>query len=441
MVPSGLRLCSLRAIPLLAVAAGVLSACTESSTLAPAAPSELPDEKVGRLGVGCPADVQVQSPDGLPAGVTFAAPRTAGGQDPITTQCAPASGSAFDVGTTTVTCTASDALQQSASCSFAVTVRAPPLELSCPAPVQAQSFDGRPVVVAFDSPRPAGGQPPVATRCTPASGSAFDVGTTNVECTASDASGQSASCAFTVTVLGPPMLMVTTFLAFGDSLTAGEVAAPVARTVLEPASSYPWQLQRALQARYGAQQIRVVNAGVPGEQASDAVGRFRTELLEHSPGVVLLMEGANDLDLTAGAGAESAAAALESMAATALANDVDVLLMTIPPQRDRAEAAMVEPLNRRIRSIARQQGAVLVDIHDVLLRARCSGAGSIPCIGHDGLHPTREGYRLIAEELAGVIRDLYDTASRSATTGVFGSSQRPSFSRAPMRTAPRLRVR
>ena len=419
----------------------MLAACTESSTLPPAAPSELPAEKVGRLGVGCPADVQVQSPDGLPTGVTFAAPRTAGGQDPVTTQCAPPSGSAFDVGTTAVTCTASDALQQSASCSFAVTVRAPPLELSCPAPVQAQSFDGRPVAVDFDSPRTAGGQPPVTTRCTPASGSAFDVGTTNVGCTASDASGQSASCGFTVTVLGPWTLSVTTFLAFGDSLTAGEVAAPVIRTVLEPASSYPSQLQRTLQARYGAQQIRVVNAGVPGEQASGAVGRFRTELLEHRPDVVLLMEGTNDLSVTGGSDAESAAAALESMAAAALAADVDMLLMTIPPQRDRAEAPLVEPFNRRIRSIARQAGVVLVDIHDVLLRGRCSGAGPIPCIGRDGLHPTAEGYRLIAEELAGVIRNLYDTASRPAAAGVFGSSHRPPLSRAPMRTAPRSRVR
>ena len=419
----------------------MLFACAESVSLPPAAPSELPAEKVGRLGVSCPADVQIQSPDGLPADVAFAAPRTAGGQDPVTTQCAPASGTAFDIGTTTVTCTASDALQQSASCSFAVTVRAPPLELTCPAPVQVQSFDGRPVIVDFDSPRIAGGQPPVTTRCTPASGSAFDVGTTNVGCTASDASGQSATCGFAVTVLGPPMLTVTTFLAFGDSLTAGEVAAPVIRTVLEPASSYPWQLQRSLQARYGVQQIRVVNAGVPGEEATNAVGRFRAELLGHRPDVVLLMEGTNDLSVTGGSDAESAAAAVEAMTAAARAADVDVLLMTIPPQRDRAEAPLVEPFNRRIRSIARQAGVVLVDIHDLILRGRCSGVGPIPCIGRDGLHPTREGYRLIAEELAGVIRNLYDTASRPAATGFFGSSHRPPFSRAPMRTGPRSRVR
>lgn len=40
--------------------------------------------------------------------------------------CAPSSGSAFSVGTTTVTCTASDARQRTDTCTFAVVVQAPP---------------------------------------------------------------------------------------------------------------------------------------------------------------------------------------------------------------------------------------------------------------------------------------------------------------------------
>ena len=409
------------------VAAGALSACAESSTVPPAAPSALPAEKVGRLGLSCPTGVEVASLDGRAVSVAFDAPATAGGQDPVTTQCTPASGGVFDIGTTTVTCTASDALQQSARCSFPVTVRPPPLELTCPAPVQVQSPDGRPVVVDFGPPRTAGGHEPVTTQCTPASGSAFDIGTTSVECTASDASNQSARCAFTVRVFGPPMLSVTEFLAFGDSLTASE---------------YPARLQRQLGARYPAQDIGVVNAGVSGEQASDAVGRFRALLQRHRPEVVLLMEGTNDLSTVGGAGAEAAAAAIESMVQAARAAGVDTLLMTVPPQRGQSEASRVPPFNGLIRSIAARQGVVLVDIYDVLLAGRCGGTGPLPCIGPDGLHPTPEGYRLIADELGRVIVDRYDVEIRQAASTVPGRSYQPGRAGAvaPPRVRP-LRVR
>jgi len=58
--------------------------------------------------------------------VTFAAPTAAGGKQPVTTSCTPTSGSLFQVGSTSVTCQASDAAGTNASCSFSVTVRPPP---------------------------------------------------------------------------------------------------------------------------------------------------------------------------------------------------------------------------------------------------------------------------------------------------------------------------
>lgn len=417
-----MRIRVLRGFFLLLVSVGGLSACAESSVTPPAAPSALPAEKVGRLDLSCPAGVEAHSLDGRSVSVAFDAPAPEGGQGPVSTQCTPASGSSFDIGTTTVSCTASDALQQSARCSFPVTIIPPPLELSCPAPVQAQTLDGRPVVVTFDPPRTGGGHEPITTQCTPASGSTFEIGITTVECTASDASNQSARCSFPVTVLGPPMLAVTDFLAFGDSLTA---------------SAYPGSLERNLTARYRVQDIRVVNAGVPGEQASDGVVRFRTELLRQRPDVVLLMEGTNDLSLATGAGAESAAEAIESMVQAALGAGADTLLMTVPPQRNRAEVSLVEGYNRRIRAIAARRGVVLVDIHDLLLHGRCGGTGPIPCIGPDGLHPTPAGYQLIVEELERVIVDRYDVEIRAFAHAAPGPSYQPRQHRAsPLRARP-----
>ena len=282
------------------------------------------------------------------------------------------------------------------------------LGIACPAGSQAQSFDGGPVTVHFGAPVPSGGQQPVTVGCTPHSGSAFGIGSTEVTCAASDALQQTANCAFDVTILDPPKLAVTRFLAFGDSITLGYVSPPVGRSRLISTSAYPFLLQLALALRYATQDIQVINAGKGGEQVAYAVGRFSAELRRHRPEVLLLMEGTNDLDVTYGAGLGRAAAALDRMVVAARAAAVDTIIMTIAPQRGTNEAPLVPSLNNRIRSIAARRGAVLVDVHHLLLTGPCNGVQPIPCMGNDGTHPTEQGYRLIAEELERVLVARYD---------------------------------
>ena len=76
--------------------------------------------------MSCPASAFAMSPDGSPVPVTFLAPATTGGQPPVTVTCSAASGQTFPLGSSIVTCTATDALSRQASCSFNVTVTALP---------------------------------------------------------------------------------------------------------------------------------------------------------------------------------------------------------------------------------------------------------------------------------------------------------------------------
>ena len=125
------------------------------------------------------------------------------------------------------------------------------LAMTCPADRQGQSLDGARTVVHFEAPVTIGGQQPVTAGCSPDSGSAFQIGSTEVTCRASDALQQTASCAFRVTILPPPKLAVTRILAFGDSITEGV-----------PTRAYPFFLERILASRYVTQDIRVINGGV-----------------------------------------------------------------------------------------------------------------------------------------------------------------------------------
>ncbi|MCL4697307.1 MAG: arylesterase [Burkholderiaceae bacterium] len=81
-------------------------------------------------------------------------------------------------------------------------------------------------------------------------------------------------------IRGQPVAAGATVLALGDSLTHGTGAAAEA--------SYPAVLARLTG-------WRVVNAGVPGDTAAQALARAAALLEEHRPALVLLCIGGNDL--------------------------------------------------------------------------------------------------------------------------------------------------
>jgi hypothetical protein len=116
--------------------------------------------------------------------------------------CMPPSGSFFSFGTTVVSCTARDAAGNTRTRNFSVTITdtfPPVLDLPSSLVVAATSAAGANVtytgVSAIDA---LDGVVPVT--CTPASGSLFAIGTTNVVCSARDTRGNETSGAFTVQV-------------------------------------------------------------------------------------------------------------------------------------------------------------------------------------------------------------------------------------------------
>jgi hypothetical protein len=118
--------------------------------------------------------------------------------------CSPASGSTFVPGQTTVTCSATDSHGNTGSTQFTVTVNftdtTAPTFTSVPDPitVNTSSMSGTQVTYSVSATDDSG-NPPTIT-CTPPSGSTFSVGTTTVNCTASDGTN-TASASFTVTVV------------------------------------------------------------------------------------------------------------------------------------------------------------------------------------------------------------------------------------------------
>jgi len=129
--------------------------------------------------------------------------------DAATVSCAPAPGSTFPLGSTTVACTASDTHGNTANASFTITVKdTTPPALTVPANITAEATGPSGAAVSYTATAIDAVDGSVTPNCSPASGSIFALGTTTVNCTATDTHGNATSGSFTVTVQDttPPAL-------------------------------------------------------------------------------------------------------------------------------------------------------------------------------------------------------------------------------------------
>lgn len=144
---------------------------------------------------------------GVPSGATVtygAATATDLVSGALTPTCSPSSGSNFPVGTTTVTCSATDGAGNTGTATLTVTVNlvdTTPPTLSVPGPITAEATGPGGAAVTFSVSATDLVDPSPTVSCSPASGSSFPLGTTPVSCTAKDASSNtSPPSTFNVTV-------------------------------------------------------------------------------------------------------------------------------------------------------------------------------------------------------------------------------------------------
>lgn len=177
-------------------------------------------------------------------------------------------------------------------------------------------------------------------------------------------------------------------LFLGTSLTAG--------LGVSPEEAYPALIERKIAS--AGYEFRVVNAGVSGETA--AGGLRRAEWLLRQPiGVLVLELGANDAlrgqDL-----AETRRSLQEIISRTRAAHPNAVIViagMEAPPNMGRAYTSEFRQL---FRDLAAANGAVLIPF---LLEA----VGGVAELNQaDGIHPTAEGHRILAENVWRVLEPI-----------------------------------
>jgi len=172
-------------------AAGNVAQCTFTVTVRDTQPPQ----------VTCPADITVNADPGQCWAVVNFTSTASDNCSLAAFFCDPPSGSAFPVGTNTVTCTAVDPAEHISRCTFKVTVQdQEPPTLLCPEivanadPGQCSKNNVTYRVTAMDN------CPGLTVTYTPPDGSRFPVGVSTVNCLAVDTAGNRNQCSFTVTI-------------------------------------------------------------------------------------------------------------------------------------------------------------------------------------------------------------------------------------------------
>lgn len=152
--------------------------------------------------IAVPADITAEATGPSGASVSFSVTAVDLVDGPVTPSCSATSGDTFPLGTSTVTCSATDVAGNTGNASFTITVvDTTPPAVTVPADVTTDptsltgavvTYSGQSAVDVVDG--------SVAVSCAPPSGSSFGFGTTTVTCTSTDMAGNTGSGSFTVTV-------------------------------------------------------------------------------------------------------------------------------------------------------------------------------------------------------------------------------------------------
>ena len=157
----------------------------------------------------------------------------------------------------------------------------------------------------------------------------------------------------------------------------------------------------------------LVGRGISGQVSSQMLARFRQDVLNLNPRVVVINCGTNDIAENNGPYDEDITMDnILSMAELGLHNGITVVLTSVLPT-DHYEwnpaikdaSAKVISLNQRIISLAQQLSLPYIDYYSVMV---VPGSGAMnPKYSPDGIHPNALGYDVMEEKLLETLEKLH----------------------------------
>jgi lysophospholipase L1-like esterase len=188
-----------------------------------------------------------------------------------------------------------------------------------------------------------------------------------------------------------------TIVALGDSTTAGT---PAFKSPVEapPIGAGNVESQYAYWLMKTHPDWQVLNRGVDGERSDQIRARFARDAAQAAPEVVVIIAGVNDV--YQGHSAASVERELEAIYATARAVKIAIVAGSIIPYNTASadQNARMHAVNDWIRDYVAHHDADMV-FCDTRAAVAAPGQPDRLVSSPDDLHPSPEGYRLMAEAL------------------------------------------
>jgi len=142
-----------------------------------------------------------------------------------------------------------------------------------------------------------------------------------------------------------------------------------------------------------------VNRGISGQTTPQMLVRFRPDVINLKPAVVVILAGTNDIAGNTGPSTlEMIADNIYSMAELAKANGIKVVISSVIPAFDYPWKPGLEPaekiasLNKMLKTYATKNGIVYLDYFSAMADDR---KGLKAELTYDGVHPNEAGYKVM----------------------------------------------
>lgn len=143
-----------------------------------------------------------------------------------------------------------------------------------------------------------------------------------------------------------------------------------------------------------------INRGISGQTSPQMLIRFRADVIDLKPSVVLLLAGTNDIAGNTGPSTiEMITNNIFSMAELAIANRIKIILCSVLPAHDFPwhqglhPAEKVMALNQKIKEYANANNIYYLDYYSAMVNDQ---KGLRKAFSEDGVHPTKAGYEVMS---------------------------------------------
>jgi acyl-CoA thioesterase I len=177
-------------------------------------------------------------------------------------------------------------------------------------------------------------------------------------------------------------------VALGDSLTYGWMVR----------KGYLDYLAEMLSEKYPNGNFSIINKGIPGDTAQGGLYRLKQDVIDEDPDLVFIQFGLNDA--FSGVSPGSFKKSVLSLTDTVReATHAEILLLTSVPIFNEREDSIAELFCRELGAVSEEKGIPIAQVSRYWKKRLSEGIDFKKLVQYDQVHPTAEGYRLMAEAI------------------------------------------